>query len=77
MAHFCPFGAGDVTSAVAAGVSEVAARTLRKTWKLEVMRRRMKKMMMKRQQRGEDKKSTLLFCKIETNHIVEMRDCYL
>lgn len=34
MAHVCPLGAGDVTSAVAAGVSEVAARTLRKTWKL-------------------------------------------
>ncbi len=50
MAHVCPFGAGDVTSAVATGVSQVAAGTLRKTWKL----RRGGKMM-KRQQRGGDK----------------------
>lgn len=35
MAHVCPLGAGDVTSTVAAGVSKVAARTLRKTRKLD------------------------------------------
>lgn len=46
MAHVCPFGAGDVTSAVTAGVSEVAARILRKTWELVM------KMMGKRQSRG-------------------------
>lgn len=65
MAHVCPFGAGDVTSAVAAGVSQVTARALRKTWKLM-----MKKKMMKRQWGGEDKSS----CK---NHDVKMRDFYL
>lgn len=47
MAHVCPFGAGDVTSAVAAGVSQVAARTLRKTRKLVV------KMMRKREDEGQ------------------------
>lgn len=34
MAHVRTFGAGDVGAAVAAGVSQVAARTLGKTWKL-------------------------------------------
>lgn len=34
MAHVCPFGARDVTTTVAAGVSQVAARALSKTWKL-------------------------------------------
>lgn len=44
MAHVCRFAAGDVTAAVAAGVSQVAARTLRKTWEL------MKEKVLKRQQ---------------------------
>lgn len=34
VAHVRPFGAGDVGAAVAAGVSQVAARTLGKTWEL-------------------------------------------
>lgn len=58
MAHIGPLGAGDIAAAVAAGVSQVAARTLRKTWKLK--RRRRAQKMMKRQQRGEEKSRLFL-----------------
>lgn len=70
MAHVCSFGAGDVTSAVAAGVSKVAARTLGKTWKLMTTETR---------EKWERRRSSKVnsFMMTEKSREIEISGCYL